>query len=68
MVIYVLQQISDKISISFTDVDAIYYCLHLNFDKLYFHVFGDAPRITCHFTVLQEFKTQVINCLDGQAV
>ena len=35
---------------------------------LYCHVFGDAPRITCHFTVLEEFKSQVINCLDGQAV
>ena len=36
--------------------------------NLYFHVFGDAPCITCHFTVLQEFKTQAIKCLDGQAV
>ena len=40
----------------------------LHFDKLYCNVFEDAPRISCHFTVLQEFKTQVINCLDGQAV
>ena len=42
--------------------------LTLTLDKLYFHVFGDAPCITCHFTVLQEFKTQAIKCLDGQAV
>ena len=32
----------------------------------YRHVFGDAPRITRHFTVLKEFKTQIVNCLDGQ--
>ena len=38
------------------------------FYVLYWHVFGDAPRITYHFTVLDEFKTQVINCFDGQAV
>ena len=31
-------------------------------------MFGDAPRVTCHVTVLQEFKTQVINCLNDQAV
>ena len=31
-----------------------------HFDKLYYHVFGDARRITCHFTVLQDFKTHVI--------
>ena len=35
---------------------------------LYCHVFGDVPRITRHFIVLDEFKTQEINCLDGQAV
>ena len=26
------------------------------FYPLYRHVFGDAPRITCHFTVLKELK------------
>ena len=36
------------------------------FYPLYHHVFGDAPRITCQFTLLKEFKTQIINCLDGQ--
>ena len=36
------------------------------FYLLYCHVF--AQRITCHFTLLDEFKTQVINCPDGQAV
>ena len=34
MVIYVLQQNSHKICISFTNVDVIYYCLHLNFNTL----------------------------------
>ena len=41
---------------------------HNQFYILHYHVFGDAPRISCHFTVLDEFKTQVINSLDGQAV
>ena len=41
---------------------------HYPFDILYGHVFGDAPRITFHFTVLDAFKTHVINCIDGQAV
>ena len=41
---------------------------HDQFYMLYCYVFGDAPRITCHFTVLDDFLTQVINCLDGQAV
>ena len=41
---------------------------HHQFYIVYCHVFGDAPLIICHFTVLDEFKTQVINCLDGQAV
>ena len=39
-----------------------------NFDKLYCHLFGRLQRNICHFTVPQEFKKQVINCLDGQAV
>ena len=43
----------------------IYY--HKQFDVLYCHVIWDAQRITCHFTVQDEFKTQVINCLDVQA-
>ena len=41
---------------------------HNQFYILYCHVFGDAPCITCHFTVLDQFKSQVINCLDGHAV
>ena len=41
---------------------------HNQFNILYCHVFGDAPRITYHFTVLDDFKTQVSNGLDGQAV
>ena len=41
---------------------------HNQFYILYCHVFGDTPRITFHFSVLDELKkTQVINCLDGQA-
>ena len=47
-------------------LEYIYY--HNQFYISYCQVIGDAPRITCHFTVLDEFKTQVINCLDGQAV
>ena len=39
---------------------------HNQFYVLYCHVFGYAPRITCHFTY--KYKTQVINCLNGQAV
>ena len=38
------------------------------FYVLYCHVSGDAPRITCHFTVVDEFKTLVINCHDDKAV
>ena len=41
---------------------------HKQFYVLYCHVIWDAQRITCHFTVLDEFKTQVNNCLDVQAV
>ena len=32
---------------------------HNLFYMLYCHVFGDAPLITCYFTVLHEFKTHV---------
>ena len=35
---------------------------------MYYHVCGDAPRITFYFIVLDEFETHVINCLDDQAV
>ena len=28
---------------------------HNQFYILYCHVFGDAPRITCHFIVMDEF-------------
>ena len=41
---------------------------HNQFYILYCHLFWDAPRITCHLPVLDEFKTQVINCLDDQVV
>ena len=37
------------------------------FYVLYCHVFGDAQRITCPFPVVDEFKTKVIDCLDGEA-
>ena len=30
---------------------------HNQFCIVYCHVIGDTPRITCHFTVLDEFKT-----------
>ena len=45
-----------------------YIYIHNQFYMLYCHMFGDAQCITCHFTVLDEFKTQVINCLDDQVV
>ena len=40
-----------------------YIIIYITISVYYCHVFEDAPRITCHFTVLEEFKTQVINQL-----
>ena len=71
MVIYVLQQ-NIRQNLHFFHKCRCYLLLFTfklqHFDKLYCHVFGDVPCITCHFTVLQELKTQIINGLDGQAV